>query len=199
MVSVAAGGGSAGPVVGVPQGAGQLAGRAMGRRGPLLLDLGQPVAQDAAHLVLGERRVGQRLGDQRRRGAEVALGHVDVDEQATVGDTGAEHHPVALHQLGELLGAVGEGALVEQPRGHGADALLAVGLGRQRGGDDDAQRQHVLAGQVVGQHAHPVAEHVLDRHREGPGLRRRDVGAGGAHATSSVVAVSASDASSATR
>ena len=167
-----AGGRPAGPVVGVPQGAGQLAGGAVGGGGPLLLDLGQPVAQDAAHLVVGEHRVGQCLGDERRRRGEVALRHVDVDEQATVGDTGAEHHAVALHQLGELLGPVGRGALVEQPGGHRADALLAGRLGRQRRGHDDAQREHVLAGQVVREHAHPVAEHVLDRHGEGPGLRR---------------------------
>ena len=90
---------------------------------------------------------------------EVALRHVDVDEQAAVGDARAEHHAVALHQLGELLGPVGGGALVEQPRGHRADALLAGRLGRQGGGHDDAQREHVLAGQVVGEHPHAVAEH----------------------------------------
>ena len=39
--------------------------------------------------------------------------------------------------------------LVEEPGGHRADPLLALGLVGQRGGHDDAQRQHVLAGQVL--------------------------------------------------
>ena len=145
-----------------PHRAGQLAGGAVGRRGPLLLDLREPVAQDAAHLVVGEDRLGERLGEQRGRGAEVALRHVDVDEQATVGDPCAEHHAVALHQFGELLGPVGGGALVEQPGRHRADPLLARWLVGQGSGHHDAQGQHVLAGQVVRQHPHAVVEQVLD-------------------------------------
>ena len=169
----------------VPQGARELLAGPVRGGGPLLLDLGEPVAQDAAHLVLGEGRCGQGLGEQPGGGGEVALGDVDVDEQAAVGDPGTEHHAVALHELGELVGPQRRRALVEQACRHGGDALLAGGFGGHRQGDDDPQRQHVLAGQVVEQHPHPVAEHVLGRDGEGPRLGRGHLRSGGAHATSS--------------
>ena len=119
---------------------------------------------------------------------EVALRDVDVDEQAAVGDPGTERHAVALHQLGELLGLVARGALVEQPGRHRGDALETGRLGRERERDDDPHRQDVLAGDVVGQDAHAVAEHVLLGDGERPGSGGGDVGArddGGAHATAS--------------
>ena len=163
----------------------------MCRGGPLLLDLGEPVAQHPGHLGLREGRRGEHLGQHRCGRGEMAGGHVDVDEQAPVGHAGPEHHPVSLHQLRELLGPVLGGALVEEPRRHRPDALLALGLVGQRGRDDHPQGQDVLTGEVVDEHADAVVQGELPRHREGPRERRCDDGARGAHATSSSCEASA--------
>ncbi len=181
---------------GVPEGAGELLRRAVGGGGPLLLDLGEPVAAEPAHLGLGEGRLAEGLGEQVCGRREVPLRDVDVDQETAVGHPGTEHHAVPLHQLGELLRRVAGRALVEQSGGHRRDALLAGRLGGERGRHDDAQRQDVLAGEVVHEHPHAVAEQVLVGDGEGPRAGRGDVGAGGAHATASSSVCSACSAPS---
>ena len=113
----------------------ELAGGALRRQGPLLLDLGEPgldgggrprpAGTPARRGPGAAGRAPLRDGAWARRGRRPGrLAH----------DRRPERDPLALQQLCELLGRVLGGALVEQPRHDRRDALDARAARRTAGG-----------------------------------------------------------------
>ena len=176
------------PLLRIPERRDELPGRPVRCRRPLLFDLGQPRSAQPAHLVLGEDRFSQRLGEQVQGGAQVPQRYVDIDEQRRVVDAGGEGDAVALQERRILLGRVAGGPLVEELTHQRRDPLDLPRLGRQGQRDDETDRDDVLAGYVVGDDPQPVGQGpVARRGREGPRTRRCDGGTLQTHAASSEV------------
>ena len=71
---------------------------------------------------------------------------------------GVEGGAGAFEFAGELLGAEGVGALAEGPGEDGGDAVEALGLGGERGVEEDLDGDQLLAGPVAVQDGDAVAE-----------------------------------------
>jgi hypothetical protein len=184
----------------VEEGRRELADRPMRGDRPLLLDLGQPGRHVPGDVGRWEGRLDEALAQQVEGIRDVPLGDVDIHGQAGIAHSCTEGHTTTLQQAGELGGGMPRGPLVEGARHDGRDAFLVTRLDTQRQRDGQAHRQHVLPGQVVGQHGEPVVQHPARRHGHGIRLRREDLRArqrlghrslgrpGGVHEASSGVA-----------
>ena len=205
MVSVRAAGGAAGPVVGVPQGAGELLGRAVGRRRPAPARSRRAgCAGCGAPRPRGRPGSAEGLGDQAPpRCARWRWGTSTSTSRPPSETPAPSTMPCRSISSANSSEPWASGALVEQPGGHGADALLA---GAARPTARWARRRAATGRTGRAGRARARARRCRARARRARGRSRAgrgDVGAGGAHATASSVGAlgcsASSLASSATR
>ena len=148
---------------------GELLGGAAGRVGGLVRDLVEPVAHQPLDLAVLEGGCPEGVGEQAERLGEPGDGDFEADPYAGVVGVRVEGGAAALQLGGELLGGVLVGALGEGTRHDRGDAVQALRLGLQRGGQEDLDGDDLLAGAVAAQHRQAVAERAALGGREGPG------------------------------
>ncbi len=156
------------PELGREELGGQRHGRAAAGVGQLVRDLVQAVADQALDLVVREGRGAQGVGEQAE--GLVQPGGRDLQREADAGvvGVGVEGGAAALQLGGEVLGAELVGALRERPRHDRGDAVQTLGLGGQRGVEDDLDGDDLLAGAVAAQHGQAVGQLPALGGREGP-------------------------------
>ena len=136
-----------------------------------MVDLGQSDLDVAGDLVGREGGLSHSLAEQIERICQVSLRHVDVDNEARLAGAGAERNSLALQQLGKLLSGMPGRSLIEGSRHDRGDAFALSRLALERHRDSEADRDHVLAGDAVGDHVQSVGELGPLRLGERPRLR----------------------------
>ena len=123
-----------------------------------MLNLRQSDLDVARDLFGRERWLLHGLAEQIERLTQVSLGHIDIDDEARLADSGSERNSLALQQFCKLLSRMPCRPLIEGPRHDRGDTFALPWLAIKRHRHGEAHRDDVLAGDVVADHSQPVGE-----------------------------------------